>query len=148
MLFNFIYLLLHLFLIYWIEFTSILLTLVIYSLIIFSLLVGIIDFVVINVFKSVVSLKPNPETVVLDDTFPSLNHYIKAGKGYLRCLWLLFVWTMNHMVEDMILVYLGHCDIYTKKLEKFVKHPLKELRKITLEKIFLSLSESLLHWET
>jgi hypothetical protein len=76
MLFNFIYLLLHLFLKYWIEFASILLTLVIYSLIIFSLLVGMIDFVVINVFKSVVSFKPNPKTVVLDDTFPSLNHYI------------------------------------------------------------------------
>lgn len=76
------------------------LALAISNLIIFSLVEGIIDFEVVNMFKSVVSLKPNPAAVVLDDTCPSLNHYIKVLRC---CLWLLFLWIMNHMVEGKIL---------------------------------------------
>ena len=59
----------------------------IYGLFLFPSIEGMIDFKVVNVLKSEITLAINPTTMVLAETLASLNHYRKIGKSHLRyCL--------------------------------------------------------------
>jgi len=72
----------------------------IYGLVLFPSAKGMIDFEAVNVFKNMATLKINPTTSILAETFSSLNYCRKAGRGHLGCcLQLLFVWTVSHTIE-------------------------------------------------
>jgi len=79
---------------------------------------GMIDFEVVNVFQSVIALKINLEVAVLTETFLFLNHYRKIENGHLRCLLLLFVWIISHMIVGKILGLFGASWCLYSKLEK------------------------------
>lgn len=94
----------------------------IYGLVLFSSAEGMIDFEAVNVFKSVATLKINPTTTILAETFSSLNYCRKVGRGRLRCcLQLLFVWTVSHMIEGKIFCLIGTPWHLYSKLENFAE---------------------------
>jgi hypothetical protein len=118
----------------------------IYGLVLFPSAEGMIDFKAINVFKNVVTLKINPATTILAETFSSLNYCRKAGRGHLRCcLQLLFVWTVSHVIEGKISGLVGTPWHLYSKLENFAEKHLYEVGRTTWESMFLSLSKSQFH---
>ena len=121
----------------------------IYGLVLFPSAEGMIDFEAVNVFKNVVTLKINPATAILAETFSSLNYCRKAGRGRLRCcLQLLFVWTVSHMIEGKISGLVGTPWHLYSQLENFAEKHLHEVGKTTWESMFLSLSKSQFHWRS
>ena len=71
------------------------------------------------------TLKINPATAILAETFSSLNYYRKAGMGRLSCcLQLFFVWTMSHMIEGKISGLVGTPWHLYSKLENFAEKTL------------------------
>jgi hypothetical protein len=121
----------------------------IYGLVLFPSAEGMIDFEAVNVFKNMVTLKINPATAILAETFSSLNYCRKAGRGRLRCcLQLLFVWTVSHMIEGKISGLVGTPWHLYSKLENFAEKHLHEVGRTTWELMFLSLSKSQFHWRS
>lgn len=59
---------------------------------------GIISVKAANVFAEYERIRSNPSSVVVTETFLSLNHYRMHGKGAMRCcISLLFTWIVSHL---------------------------------------------------
>jgi hypothetical protein len=70
----------------------------IFELILCPSTAGIISLEAANLFVQYEKTKINPSAVILAETFLSLNHCKKTGKGSMRCcVPLLFIWLVSHM---------------------------------------------------
>jgi len=109
----------------------------IYGLVLFPSAKGMIDFEAINVFKNMATLKINPTTAILAETFSSLNYCRKAERGRLGCcLQLLFVWTVSHTIERKISGLVGTPWHLYSQLENFAEKHLHEVGRTTWESMF------------
>jgi len=81
---------------------------------------GIISLEAANLFVEYEKTKINPSAVILAETFLSLNHCKKTGKGSMRCcVPLLFIWLVSHM-ESKTPLFRNFWWFNQKPLELFV----------------------------
>jgi hypothetical protein len=81
---------------------------------------GIISLEAANLFVEYEKTKINPSAAILAETFLSLNHCKKAGKGSMRCcVPLLFIWLVSHM-ESKTPLFRNFWWFNQKPLELFV----------------------------
>jgi hypothetical protein len=92
----------------------------IFGLILCPSTTGIISLEAANLFVEYEKTKINPSAAILAETFLSLNHCKKAGKGSMRCcVPLLFIWLVSHM-ESKTPLFRNFWWFNQKPLELFV----------------------------
>lgn len=70
----------------------------IFWLVFYPSIAGIISLEAATLFIEYEKTKINPSTIILVETFLSLNHCKKIGKGSIRCCFpLLFFWMVSHI---------------------------------------------------
>jgi hypothetical protein len=70
----------------------------IYGLVLFPNLIGVISLEDAVVFVEYENTHVNPVTAILAETFLTLNHFRKIGKGAIRCCTqLLYIWMVSHI---------------------------------------------------
>jgi hypothetical protein len=75
----------------------------IFGLILCPSTAGIISVEAANLFVEYEKTKINPSAAILAETFLSLNHCKKSGKGSMRCcVPLLFIWMVSHIESNML----------------------------------------------
>ena len=98
----------------------IILALGIFGLVLCPSTTGIISLEAANLFMEYEKTKINPCAASLVETFLSLNHYKKTGKGSMRCcVSLLFIWLVSH-VETKTFIFKNFWWFDQKPLELFV----------------------------
>jgi len=70
----------------------------IYGLVLFPSLIGVISLEAAAAFVEYENTHVNPITAILAETFLTLNHFRKTGKGAVRCCTqLLYIWMVSHV---------------------------------------------------
>jgi len=70
----------------------------IYGLVLFPNLIGVISLEDAVVFVEYENTHVNPVTAIFAETFLTLNHFRKIGKGAIRCCTqLLYIWMVSHI---------------------------------------------------
>jgi hypothetical protein len=70
----------------------------IYGLVLFPSLIGVISLEAAAAFVEYENTHVNPTTAILAETFLTLNHFRKTGKGAVRCCTqLLYIWMVSHI---------------------------------------------------
>jgi len=70
----------------------------IYGLVLFPSLIGVISLEAAAAFVEYENTHVNPTTAILAETFLTLNHFRKKGKGAVRCCTqLLYIWMVSHV---------------------------------------------------
>jgi len=70
----------------------------IYGLVLFPSLTGVISLEAAAAFVEYENTHVNPITAILAETFLTLNHFRKTGKGAMRCCTqLLYIWMVSHI---------------------------------------------------
>jgi hypothetical protein len=70
----------------------------IYGLVLFPSLIGVISLEAAAAFVEYENTHVNPTTAILAETFLTLNHFRKTGKGAVRCCTqLLYIWMVSHV---------------------------------------------------
>nr|XP_034889980.1 uncharacterized protein LOC118030067 [Populus alba] len=70
----------------------------IYGLVLFPSLKGVISLEAAAAFVEYENTHINPTTAILAETFLTLNHFRKTGKGVARCcIQLLYIWMVSHV---------------------------------------------------
>jgi hypothetical protein len=73
----------------------------IFGLILCPSTAGIISVEATNLFVEYEKTKINPSAAILAETFLSLNHCKRIGKGSMRCcVPLLFIWMVSHIESE------------------------------------------------
>ena len=92
----------------------------IFGLILCPLTAGIISLEAANLFVEYEKTKINPSAAILAETFLSLNHCKRIGKGSMRCcVPLLFIWMVSH-IESETPIFQNFWWFDQKPLELFV----------------------------
>jgi len=92
---------------------------IIYGIILFPPSMGIIDLQALSVFLAVECHHVNPVTIILAETYISLNlRHAKKGGKLSCCLPLLNIWLLNHVYRKKCYAYEKH-DQYANPLTIF-----------------------------
>jgi hypothetical protein len=97
----------------------------IFGLILCPSTAGIISVEATNLFVEYEKTKINPSAAILAETFLSLNHCKKSGKGSMRCcVPLLFIWMVSH-IESKTPIFRNFWWFDQRPLELFVSNEWK-----------------------